>query len=140
MDMTNEILGVDYKGPGPAHVFIKNQKWEIAPVAHTADTMDKVMAAVDEYEQAIQKVMQGKMGAGEKYRISTTATRKILEATLVKFSWKKAANDPNIGPGLLGRAAEELISFLDVGGRDGMQLLQTRLDMASKISRRTTRS
>ena len=94
----------------------------------TKNTVDKVNKTASEYGKTLKKYEIGKIDDTERYAVYEKATREILEATLQKFNYMKEANNPDVGPALLGDLAGEVRDFILAGGKHGMRLLQTRLD------------
>ena len=143
-------VGVEWRADRP-YAYCNSLKWGIRPLAHTKQTTDIVRKAVASYEESMRAVLSGKMMESERLVIYEDASKTILEATLesfdeppkgetrTPFSYDDVANDPEAGPGLLGKLAIEIKDFLFAGGAGGMRLLQTQSDTMSGISSRTSR-
>ena len=127
--MLKDELGVNWETES-VYAYVGKQKWLLKKDGLTLKTVDAILAASSEFENLLKK------NPSEQQRILAyrKASRKILELALEKFNWTKSANDPNIGPGLLGELAGEVKDFLLQGGRVGRQRLQTRLGMLKGTS------
>lgn len=120
-------VGVNWTGEKP-YAFCGKLQWDVRPLAHTKQNTDIVHKAITQYEESLHGVMSGKVRESERIRIYEDASKTILEACLEGFEYEKAANDPEAGPGLLGRLAVEVKDFLFAGGAAGMRLLQMQID------------
>lgn len=98
------------------------------PGALTKNTVDKINKTASTYAKTLKQFEIGKIDDTERFNTYTKATREILELTLTKFNYLKEANNPEIGPALLGDLAGEVRDFILAGGKHGMRRLQTRLD------------
>ena len=133
-DTKSNILGVNYSGVEP-FAFVGEYSWNFHKLALTKKLVDKVMTYVDEYEQAVDSLAKGDLNRDAKfYEIYEHSTKGILETVLVDFKYTTSANNPDIGPALLGSLSGEVKDFLRAGGKPGLQHVQTRLNMMKKIS------
>lgn len=134
----SKVLGVNYHTDKPAFAYIRDMEWKIKPLAHTKKVLDIVINAIDEYETSMRQLVAGDILEAQRLRIYESATKTILDATLEKFNYTRAANDPRAGPGLLGKLAMEVKDFLANGAKDGMLQLETQLALMNGASQRTS--
>ena len=121
------LLGVDWKGPSP-YAFIGDHKWALKPDGLTEKVLEDLAITYDDFMKSLRKTGITEL---EILQQQKKAAKKILETTLVKFSWAKYANDPAIGPSLLANLSGEVRNFLSVGGRIGMLRSQMRSGTAT---------
>jgi len=120
-------IGINYEVPVP-YAYCGDHKWQLKRTANTKSVLDKILEAVDEYDIAFAKFTKGNMRERQRLQVYEKATKEILEAALDKFVYKKEADNPEVGPGALGRLAGEVKDFLAAGGALGVRHAQTQLD------------
>ena len=125
--MTKEYLGVNWEVETP-FAFCGKRHWNLIPGVLVKKTVDRLNKSAQEYFEALKKQQLGKIADPERYAIYEKATKEILELTLEKFNYAKAANDVECGPALLGELAGEVRDFILNGGKHGMRRLQTKLN------------
>lgn len=124
---------MDFEGKGEPVAYCGGTKWRINPRAHLKKVTDVIREAVAEYEHTLHNVQDGKALESERLEIYEKASRTILEIALVDFDYEKEANNPDAGPALLGMLALDVKDFLLVlGGKEGVRLSRTRLNMISQ--------
>lgn len=117
-------IGVDYMSSPEAHAYVGGKRWPLKKVALTKRVVDNVLKAVAEYDKVIGSPDHTDI---EKFNLYSEASRKILEATLDDFEYDAEANNPDVGPALLGLLGTEVKDFLLLGGALGARHVQTRL-------------
>ena len=104
--------------------FAGTKTWKINPTGHTLSVRHQLLELMEKSEQRAAELEK----SGTRYQgilEYEKTTRKILDIGLVHFDYDMAADDPQIGPHMLGRLAGELQIFLvENGGREGTQYLQ----------------
>ena len=133
----DESVGINWKTVIP-YAYIGKKKWQLKEGGLSQSRVEallKLATETTEYNKAPHTEL-------EIYKFKNQQAKKVLDSTLVKFSWLKSAEDPEIGPALLFELAGEIKDFLIHGGKLGRQRLQTRLNLTRQISSgisRTTR-
>ena len=126
-------LGVNWKTATP-YAYIGRKHWNLKPGGLSQTNIEKLILISEEHD----KFMQVKHTELETFKMKNKCAKQILELTLEKFVWSKAANDNNIGPALLFILAAEVKDFLDRGGKVGRQRLQTLFDSIPMPSSNTS--
>ena len=114
--------------------FAGSKTWKINPIGHTLSIRHRLLELMEKSEKRAAELEK----TGTRYQgilEYEATTKKILDIGLVRFDYDAAADDPQIGPHMLGRLAGELQIFLvENGGREGTQYLQMlqKLDTLSR--------
>ena len=130
-------IGVNWKVATP-YAYIGKKHWNLKEGGLSQNNIERLMRISTDYAETMQRVKKKEHSELEEYKIRNQSTREILELTLEKFVWSKAANDGTIGPALLFSLAGEVKDFLAMGGKVGRQRLQMQLDIARNITLNTT--
>ncbi len=122
-----------------AFVAHKQVKWKIRPDGHVRSVRNQILEASDKFKKQMDAAEKNpNMPQLKREQIYETATKTILELTLVKFDYEEWAEKPEAGPGALGMLANEIVTFLvERGGRDADRRLQT-LQKLNILSRSRT--
>ena len=130
-----DAVGINWKVAEP-YAYIGKQKWQLKEGGLSQSRVEsllKLASETTEYNKQPHTEL-------EIYKFKNQQAKKVLDSTLVKFSWIKSAEDPEIGPALLFELAGEIKDFLIHGGKLGRQRLQTRLNLTRQISSNISRS
>lgn len=104
--------------------------FKINPSGHTKENKDKIRAIQNEYKKQMLKTVK-EFDELKQNDIYEEASEKILQIGLVDFDYETFANNPDIGPTVLGQLATELAHFLVVqGGKAGFKHWQMQQKLA----------
>ena len=116
------IVGVEFACAKP-YAFCQSKKWTIRPDVATKDVLDGSSDIMERHDAAVQKAKHVYV----QHRVAEPSVREILELTLEKFDYDKAANDPASPPALLTAMAGEVSHFGYGGAKPGMLRAQMLL-------------
>ena len=122
-------VGINWKVVSP-YAYVGKKKWQLKEgglAQSKVEALLKLATETTEYNKQPHTEL-------EIYQFKNRQAKKVLDSTLMKFSWIKSAEDAEIGPALLFELAGEIKDFLIHGGKLGRQRLQTRLNLTRQIS------
>ena len=101
--------------------YAHKRTFDINPSGHIKTSKDAIRAIQNKYLEEMKTAIKShdQMAQNDIYE---KASEEILAIALVNFDYNKEADDPDLGPTVLGQLATEVATFLVVqGGKAGFQ-------------------